>query len=155
MNTGSPIWPLLGHKQTLQIACMISLTELDELSRATLEASGRTAPSRDSFALAFDLGLVPKPRTRIGAALVDDRAIEFDGSEAPGARQRLVAREVARWALRQWRLEELDAYVAYVTLRVWSAEARLLGPCKACGRSAERDQPLRLAFSESGLAVRP
>jgi hypothetical protein len=87
--------------------------ELDRLVAETLSVSGRTQRAADAFGLAYGLGLVLKPRARAGAALFG-RQIHFDERETYAHKQVLVGREIARWALRQWGLEESAAAISVV-----------------------------------------
>ncbi len=118
-------------------------TALDDLITNMLRASGRRSPSRDALAIAYDLGLKLKSRERDGATLVRDREIHYDRALTHCPRQRLVARELARWGLRRWRIEETDANVTYVAQGL-VLELRALAKAAIVG--AYVDQFLLAAF---------
>ncbi len=86
---------------------------LDDLIIATLHATKKRNAWRDAFGLAYVLGLDPVYRDRLDAALVGN-SIEYSRLAAPHERQRLVARECARYALREWRLPETKNALDYV-----------------------------------------
>jgi hypothetical protein len=97
-------------------------TILDELVTATLDVSDKTDRWCDAFGLAYRLGLDVQPREREGAVLCG-QAIEYDRTAAPPMQQRLIAQEVARWALLQWGLLAPVAAVQYVADRLVELDA--------------------------------
>ncbi len=90
-----------------------------------LAVSGRAERSGNAFALAYGLSLTLRPRARAGAVLIG-RRIYYDERASYAQKQVLVGRELARWALRQWDLEESEHAIAVVA-------AGLVDACAAPG----------------------
>lgn len=82
---------------------MTTTIELDDLVAATLDLSGRSEPWSSAIGLAYKLGLDLCARPCSGARL-RGATIEYDRSASLARVQRLIADEIARWALLQWEL---------------------------------------------------
>jgi hypothetical protein len=112
-----------------------STRAVEELISTVRELTG-VMRWRDARGLAWKLGLTLKRSEREGALLAD-RVIDYDRSASSARAQRLIATEVARWALAQWRICAPDSVVQHV------AEQLVV----LSGQPLEGLEPLRLATS--------